>query len=250
MTNVLLQLWACNAWEEENDLLAASDQAECGPNWNQTAEEMIRDVERALDSNASDSSDQGTVFTADEWFASLTRDWPTINPVIPADLFVERGDSGMQQHWQEHWAREGESADINIQCFDYAHYQLVVAGFGTSSWRPDTTTYQIFREDSGIDLNETAEGVRYLKRSLAADTPVLVGILLTTYDARPNRDKTTNHFVVIVGMGVDEFGHHFRYYDYSSNDRGRKFYLKDSSLAVEDRDGHRRVAQIRQTYRM
>lgn len=53
--------------------------------------------------------------------------------------------------------------------------------------------------------------------SLSQKIPILIGV-----DNRPgapleNRDKSTDHFIVIVGMGTDSKGKYFQFYDSSTN---------------------------------
>jgi len=76
---------------------------------------------------------------------------------------------------------------------------------------------------NGVKLNKDAtpkEGFDYINESLEAGFPVLVGITNTeSYSSNENTDGTTNHFVVIVGRGIDENGDLFyRYFENGRND--------------------------------
>lgn len=57
-----------------------------------------------------------------------------------------------------------------------------------------------------------SQGLSYLKYALSNGIPVIVGV-----DDNPghpgNLDSTTDHFIVIVGMGSDSTGKYFQFYD-------------------------------------
>lgn len=123
-----------------------------------------------------------------------------------------------------------------------------MAGHDTTDHRPDSTTYQVYTTAGGVDLNETAEGVRHLKRTLARGEPVLVGILLASDDAPPelrNRDKTTNHYVVIVGDGQGCRGAILPVPRPSARLGAEGFYFRPS-LKLEHDGEKRLVTQVRE----
>lgn len=241
MPNVLLNLWACNTMSKDPSREAALDLPACGDDWGKTADQIIAEVE---DPETLSTSEQGSPFGAAEWHASLTADWPELGPVIDPSEFISQASEDAREHWRNYWWNK--QPDDIIHCFDYAAYQLVVKDFFTTDWLPDTTTYQVYRDDSGLNINETVEGVRYLKQALAADIPVLVGIKIASFDYKKNMDRTTGHYVVVVGMGVDGDGHYFHYYDGRNTSDGEKFYLKPD-LEIGNLNGRARVAHIRQT---
>jgi hypothetical protein len=162
-----------------------------------------------------------------------------------------------------------------VHCFDYAQYQLHVARFRSTGPGKDPASYlQLFVESQDepgrrvdvTDVEATIEGIEYIKAMLQDEVPVLVGIRLLSYRPRPNPDRTTNHFVVIVGMGVEPdkggpYGgqYYFSYFDYLYDDVLR-FYLFNCPRSrlhsfVDDRShagygvAQRRVAQVRRTVR-
>lgn len=246
MPNFLLNLWGCNQWERETDREAAVASQQCSEDWGRTADEIIDEIESGMDGGGETTAGAGSPLTVDQWYADLTADWPDVAPVIAGDKFISSSSQEAKDHWKEHWWK-GTPEDT-MQCFDYAAYQLVVADFFTTDWLPDTTTYQVYRDGSGVDVNEVVEGVRYLKQALADGTPVLVGIQITDWDERPNRDKTTNHYVVIVGMGTSavDGSRHFLYYDYLFSTGAREMALKPD-LKIEGRSDKYLLAQIRQS---
>lgn len=55
-----------------------------------------------------------------------------------------------------------------------------------------------------------------MKYALENNIPVIVGIDLKSGTANSQTDNTTDHFVVIVGMGSDANGNYFRFFDNAS----------------------------------
>jgi len=55
------------------------------------------------------------------------------------------------------------------------------------------------------------QAVNYLKRALKNNAPVMCGV--DNKPKSPNKDAITDHFIVIVGMGTDEKGNYFLFYD-------------------------------------
>jgi len=64
-------------------------------------------------------------------------------------------------------------------------------------------------------IQPITNGLSYLKYALSNGIPVIVGV-----DDAPghpgNLDSTTDHFIVIVGMGTDSNGKYFQFYDNAS----------------------------------
>jgi hypothetical protein len=241
MPSILANLWACNRWDTDADLQTASDRAALGVNWQAEVD--------ALEGDEYNSSPQGLQYDAAAWYRDLTEEWPDVPSLIGPEEFIGPGNSDAYRHWNEHWRDTTSHKPDTIQCFDYARYQLLVAGHDTTDYKPDSTTYQAYTTAGGLDMNETAEGVRYLKRTLARGVPVLVGILLATYDAPPelrNKDKTTNHYVVIVGMGMDAEGPLFLFLDRLLGSTPEAFYFRPN-LKLEHEGEKRLVTHIRET---
>lgn len=71
--------------------------------------------------------------------------------------------------------------------------------------------------------------------------PIVVGVDYDpSSDANPNTDKTTDHFITIVGRGSDASGEFFRYYENVGDDTGPelKLYLQgDNTLKTSDDTG-------------
>ncbi|RYU86841.1 hypothetical protein EWM62_16960 [Mucilaginibacter terrigena] len=72
-------------------------------------------------------------------------------------------------------------------------------------------TIQVYQENQSINLQATKDAVAYLQYALSNKIPVIVGV--SNVPGGPNSDKSTNHWVVIVGSGTDSNGNYFRFYD-------------------------------------
>ena len=86
----------------------------------------------------------------------------------------------------------------------------------TSSY--DKIFEKIKEKRSGLNAIELAsvkdpfkQAVNYLKKALKNNTPVMCGV--DNRPKSPNKDAITDHFIVIVGMGTDEKGNYFLFYD-------------------------------------
>ena len=136
--------------------------------------------------------------------------WHTISPVIPKNKFIG-------------WGHE----DIKMNCFDYVVEQLRVSGHKvkSESWRDwskkklvkSSGIYQLFLEENvagmtkGFQKGEFEKGLNYLKETLLKGIPVMVGVDDDYH--KYNTDKTTEHFITVVGMGEDNDGKYFLFYD-------------------------------------
>jgi len=128
--------------------------------------------------------------------------WPTVDRVIPFEKFV---------------ANRQDASGHDVNCLILAKEQLEKAGYTCSGYLKGTQTFQTYTEANGVDLAETKKAISYLISSLQKKIPVLIGV-----DNRPgtpslkNEDKSTDHFVVIVAMGIDEKGKYFQFMDSST----------------------------------
>lgn len=67
------------------------------------------------------------------------------------------------------------------------------------------------RFKTGFQKEEFENGVAYLKREIQNKVPVMVGV--EHHDGSSSGDEVTDHYVTIVGMGTDETGKYFLFYD-------------------------------------
>lgn len=99
---------------------------------------------------------------------------------------------------------------------DYTKAQIAVKGYQISNYHAYGQTFQIYIESAGVNTTALTDGLNYLRYALGNGIPVIVGINTQQGSHNPNTDNTTDHFVVIVGMGTDAKGSYFRFYDNAS----------------------------------
>lgn len=171
--------------------------------------------------------------------------WPTIQNVIPKTDFV-----GWNNRLHPDW-----------QCMQYAIAQIAKKNKYISQYFASNQTIQIYKTSTGANANAAKVAVRYLMTSLQNGDPVIVGV--DDEDGSPNMltDQTTDHFIVIVGMGTNAKGTYFTFYDNASGDPTQgasddnKLYYKEaegkitgkSKTAYANRNNRREyvVTQIR-----
>lgn len=140
----------------------------------------------------------------------------TILPVIPKSKFIGWGYTGIKEN-----------------CYDYVVEQLRVTGYQLKSeswkdWSKKELTlnegiYQIYLEEDvarmkkGVQKDQFKKGVKYLKEALKKGIPVMVGV--DDGYAKVNADKTTEHFITIVGMSKDNNGKYFLFYDNATHNK-------------------------------
>lgn len=154
-----------------------------------------------LDANASidiDNNVEGGYDTNSYADFNPQQTWSTISPVIPVSQFVG-------------WRTPG----IKRNCMDYAKAQIAKNGYQISNYGSAGQTFQIYTEQNGVNNSNLTKGLSYLKYALSNNIPVIVGV-----DDDPghpgNPDNSTDHFVVIVGMGSNSNGNYFQFYDNAS----------------------------------
>jgi hypothetical protein len=134
-----------------------------------------------------------------------SKPWPEIKreDILPFEKFVPM-------------RKNAEGEDIN--CLVLAREQLGKVGYTCSGYLPASQTYQAYTEASGVNLTRTREAISYLIDALGKKIPVLIGVDNRLGTPSPkNLDKSTDHFVVIVGMGTDAVGKYFQFVDSSTN---------------------------------
>lgn len=87
------------------------------------------------------------------------------------------------------------------------------AGYTCSGYSPGSQTFSVYTEQNGVNLVETKKSISYIISALSQKIPVLIGV--DNRDGAPsaNKDKSTDHFVTIVGMGTDSQGKYFQFVD-------------------------------------
>ncbi len=121
----------------------------------------------------------------------------------------------------------------------YAKGQIAVKGYQISNYGAPGQTFQIYTSANGANQSIVKDGVSYLISALQRGIPVVVGIDDQTGSSNPQTDKTTDHFVVIVGSGSDTKGKYFLFYDNASADPkqgaslNNKLYYDSSSGMIQ-----------------
>jgi RHS repeat-associated protein len=142
--------------------------------------------------------------------------WKTINPVISKSDFVPYEKRN---------------------CFDLAQDQMAKV-----NTKAGGVIYQLYTEKNGAANKEkVSNAVKYIQKMLDVGNPVFIGV-----DNQPdnqkdkhNNDNTTDHFVVIVGMGNDKKGNYFRFYDSATGDSdagtssGNKLYYNEKKGIIQ-----------------
>ncbi|MCE8754700.1 hypothetical protein K0F43_00200 [Bacteroides fragilis] len=147
-------------------------------------------------------------------------------------------------------SRFGTKKEQNVACYKACKVILTNAGLSSNSAPNDNTVIQIGVEKSStdnsshsssltIDFVKASEGLNYINQQLETGYPILVGV---DYKAgSPNSDKTTDHFIVIVGRGCKNNEVYYLFYEvgtgqqengqYKGAHENNKLYLKkDNTL--------------------
>lgn len=142
-------------------------------------------------------------------FVDVCGNWNTVAPVIPKQNFIGWGHAGIREN-----------------CYDYCVKQLKDAGHVLESpgWSAaqiaSGAVYQLYlsqkvsKMPKGYQAQQFTAGILYLKKAISSKIPVMVGV--EHGKGASSADKTTDHYVVVVGMGSDAKGKYFHFYDNST----------------------------------
>jgi len=164
--------------------------------------ELDNNITGDIDNNITGGYDS-TIYNT---FNPTQETWPTINSVILLNDFIG-------------WKANDPISQRN--CMAYAKAQIAKKSYQISNYKNvngqiSDQTIQIFTEQNGVNQTELQKGLSYLKYALDNGIPVIVGVDAHSGSPNPNTDSTTDHFVVIVGMGTDNNGQYFIFYDNAS----------------------------------
>ncbi len=141
-------------------------------------------------------------------FDYLQEEWSSIESVISTDDFVG---------WRTEYVTMSDGSTRTLSCMDFAKEQIAVEGYEISNYfNNENQTIQIYTESGGVDSSAVDDAISYLKAALEENIPVIVGIDNHSGSPNPNTDNSTDHFVVIVGMGSDANGDYFLFFDNAS----------------------------------
>ena len=158
-------------------------------------------------------------------FDPVQKTWPNISPVISVIDFI-----GWNRTLHPTW-----------ECMEYCKAQITVEGYQISNYFNNSgQTIQVYTEQNGVNQIELQKGLSYLIYAMENGIPVIVGVDDHTGSPNPNTDNTTDHFVVIVGMGTDSNGKYFTFYDnasgkmpylnYGANPNNKLYYYSNTGL--------------------
>lgn len=174
----------------------------CGSGW--TPVDGGSSNEMYLDANSNNNVDEdnntvgGYDNTPYSQFNITTQTWPTIDNVIPKSDFVPLPDP-------------------HSNCLTLAKQQIAKKNYQISNYGDPGQTFQIYTTANGADIDQAKNGVSYLIYALQSGIPVIVGVDNRPGSPNPLTDNSTDHFVVIVGMGTESKGNFFRFYDSATN---------------------------------
>jgi len=128
--------------------------------------------------------------------------WPTVPNVISKSNFVIYDNS---------------------DCLVLAKRQIAQLGYTISDYNTPGQTIQAYTEAGGVNSTNTKLAVSYINSALSRGIPVIVGVdgftSTSTHIVKKGNlrtDASTDHFIVIVGMGTDSKGNFYEFYDSST----------------------------------
>lgn len=133
--------------------------------------------------------------------------WVVILPIILKDEFIG---------WGNPTVKKKNCYDYCVKQLNNAGYKLKSPGWGTQQIIAGSIYQTYLASDvgkmkKGYQKDQFDAGVKYLKQALSTSIPVMVGVEHSS--GTSSADKVTDHYVVIVGMGSDEKGKFFWFYD-------------------------------------
>ena len=142
-----------------------------------------------------------------------------VNPVIPTEDFVGWQSTGC------------------TQCFECCKTQVDKQELETGGYWTAIQIWKIGNLGKPVTEDSQREGIALINENLDQGKSIIVGV---DYDMKGgnkddiNGDHTTDHFVTIVGRGVDDNGLYFTFYENATSDQTdgtnttiNRFYLND-----------------------
>ncbi|MFL0063943.1 glycoside hydrolase family 19 protein, partial [Tenacibaculum maritimum] len=141
------------------------------------------------------------------------------------------------------------------KCFDASKEILTNYGLPASSGKNINPIITASQKDSSVlKVLDFELGIKYLDQQLDNKKPIIVG-LDDGRNEKYNSDKTTEHFLVIVGKGCENGNKYYRYFDVGTKhlSKGTKetnrLFIKESEQLIQGKhpDGKKTytVAQVR-----
>lgn len=174
----------------------------------------------------------------DPWgWDGIPQKWKDIAPIISKDKFV----GWMQDPFYSEFVKQKGK---DPECADYAKQQMKIVGFEEGGATAQSNMY-IYDEITGVDINQTELAIKYIQSALGRGRPVLIGV-----DDQPTKEGnngvkinegTTDHFLVVVGMGNENGKNYILVYDNASGNvdqgthSGNKLYYDELTHKITGR---------------
>ena len=246
--------WALSPWAADPERDAARDQARMGGG--QVAPQLADVLQPAVPLKDPDDYDPL------DWFTQISGDWPTVPNVIPADKQVRGRDFETVRSWINRSLAKDQQR-TSIECFHYAKYQMDVARCDISG-PPALDSDSIlaireYRQPGGgtlpeLQLMAAVRAAIYIRDALVAGTPVMIGIKIAGYEPEPNNIwKTpyviaTDHFVVVVGTGVEDGKPYVDIFDYRHSFTESDRLFLTPLMIFESEEAGFRMIEMRRSY--
>jgi len=141
----------------------------------------------------------------------VCENWSTISSVIPISNFVVYDRNAKKPN------------GTKKECYDFTVDQIAKVNYKPATgWiEGSSDIFVIFKDANNDQLNDLDShfkqsfraAIEYLKKSLSDGIPSIAGVDDKKGYPGNQGDKTTDHFIVIVGMGKDDIGCYFRFFD-------------------------------------
>jgi hypothetical protein len=171
------------------------------------------------------------------WYNDIKLDSPGVQPKTAPDLSrvtnvenVLKGKKYIPYHSEIEVPKKGfwnrlfgiKEKRSDAQCADYSRCQVGQGNEAPSANGANNRTDMYVDESRQKDLTklDLQNGVNVIVTTLQQGQAVMVGVMYNPNKNTGNPNAATNHYVTIVGMGKDENGVYFSYYDNFSGGGG------------------------------
>jgi len=216
--------------QKESRILALESRMTALMFWNDASGEYTGEVDTKLPARKFPSTDMVHYFHPIAWVRQMK-------------LMYYKRDIDLREKgkWQTQFdVIFGNKAVQNKACWKAC--QVVLSNYNVNGGHliNGKALYQIGIEKNNsleIDNNNAKLAIKYLDEQLELGKPIIVGVDHTyKYKGGFNNDKSTDHFVIIIGRGSDETGDFYRFYEVGTSYKNKgmsdenKLYVKMNSV--------------------
>ncbi|MDN3672417.1 RHS repeat-associated core domain-containing protein [Flavobacterium branchiarum] len=109
------------------------------------------------------------------------------------------------------------------QCADYSRLQVEQGANGNYTAEGSKNRIDMYLKNGGDNSKlDLQKGINVIVKNLKEGKAVMAGIMYDSKKETGNPNTATNHYVTIVGMGTDDKGVYFSYYDNYSSGKGER----------------------------